>query len=85
MEVNIMREITMKEKYQDFNLLAVYPFTAESGIGILKVVDDFCFITCYYIGDKKLDIRKNKSYMTSGQMYFRKYGKRYYITDFMRV
>lgn len=67
---------------------AVYNDTAFSGIGIIRIergIDDK--VICQkFAGDKRGLITQNAIvYEISGRAYIKKYGKKYYLDEFIKV
>ena len=67
--------------------LAVYNETAYTGIGIVDIlygVEDFCVVE--YFSPKGVQRTKNKIYMDHfGRNYIKKYNKKFYLDEFIRV
>lgn len=80
--------MTLKERYVTSRPLAVYADSAFSGIVLLAVeygVDDIVVAAAEYEG-RRSNIRRHKIYQTpSGRSYIRKYDRRYYLDNFMRM
>lgn len=70
------------------NIIATYGISNDSGIAIFDIVheiDDYVVAALIY-GDKQSKMTKNKVYYNQkAEPYFIKYGRRYYLHEFMRV
>lgn len=71
----------------DKKYIAVYNETAFSGIGIIDIeygVDTICVNE--YFGGKEVKRTRNKIYDDKdGRSYIKKYGRRYYMDEFMKL
>lgn len=72
----------------DYKSAGVLPLCNHGGLAVMEFehgVDTYVYIADHY-GDDYKNITRNKIYHNAkGNPYFVRYGKRYYLNDFMRV
>lgn len=71
-------------KVEELSPILAYDAVNYSGYVILEISDDFAIIA-YHAGQGYQLKRKCKLYYNTKGCYFVRYGKRYYLHDFMRV
>lgn len=73
---------------KDYKPLAVYPMCNLGGMAIMEIEDGcgtYVYVTDNY-GDGYKNLTKNKVYYNrKGEAYFIRYGKRYYLDNFLKV
>ena len=72
----------------DYKPAGVLPMNNFGGLAIMEIehgIEDYLYV-CDNYGDGYKNITKNKiRYNARGNAYFMRYGKRYYLDQFMRV
>ena len=72
----------------DKKYIAVYNISAFSGIGIIDIVyEDETYCICEYFGSQDVKRTKNKVYTETktDRSYIRKFNKRFYLDEFMKL
>ena len=67
--------------------IGIYPMSNFGGLAIVSVdpASDTCF-SCFDWGEGPQDFRRTKIYYTnSGRAYIRRYNRRYYFDEIMRI
>lgn len=80
--------MTLRNTYAESKPLGVFGESAFSSIVLLEIeygIEDKVIAGYEYDG-KRTNIRRHKIYTTpAGRFYIRKFGRRYYLDDFLRI
>ena len=68
------------------NFVAILGLSFDSGICIIDIINGECVqFSHYYCGKYKKPSKSQIRYNAKGEPYFISYGKRYYLSEFLRI
>lgn len=80
--------MTLKKQYENTRPVAIIGLSNFGGLEVLAIeygINDK-LVTCFNYGNGRKAIRRNTIFTTAaGRSYIRKYGRRYYTDEMMRV